>query len=428
MMIKEYLKDARIRQVILLLSINIVTIPIGIITNIVITKFLGPKAYGDYQFLLNIFYFAIILFSLGFLQAGNRAIVLTKENQTIKEYYGAELAIMFVIFIFMTCGLLVFSVFDKNLNNKGIEDLFFFLLPVGWVFLIGRYYEVLFQADNRIGLLAITRLVPKLFMLFFAILIYFQFIPSFNSNLELVLFVTIFFQIILFVFIIIKLKASFRNYKKRIKELIGFNKSYGFDVYLGSIFSTGFYELTGLLISYFSLDNKGVGFYTLALTFAMPLSVIPNTIATTQYKEFSTRDKIPVKLMWITLALTLTGLILLWVIITPFVNRFYSSDFSEVITLTYIVSLGILGHGLADFFNRYLGANGQGKALKYSSFIIGISLFLLSLILIPVFRETGAAYARFGSGLIYLIVIIYFYRDYVKKKKLTSDLNIVQNT
>ena len=47
------------QQVSLLLLVNILGIPIGIITNIIITKYLGPQRYGDYILILNTFNFSI---------------------------------------------------------------------------------------------------------------------------------------------------------------------------------------------------------------------------------------------------------------------------------------------------------------------------------------------------------------------------------
>jgi O-antigen/teichoic acid export membrane protein len=425
--INKYLKDKRIRQAILLLSVNIINIPVGIVTNIIITKFLGPEEYGDYQFLINIFNFAIIIFTFGFLNAGNRAIVLNNDEKKTREYYGAELVILLFAYLIMSLSLLLYSFFDNNLQEKGLELIFYYLIPFGWVFLIVRFYEVLLQADNKISLLAKTRFLPKFGFLLFAIGLYLGIIESATNKLEIVLIFYLGFQIIVFIYILFRLRITFINLKLRIKEIYKFNKSYGFDVYIGSLFSLGFYELTGVLISYFSLDNTGVGFYSLALTFAMPLSVIPNTIATTQYKEFSVSNKISKKLFLTTLGITVLALAFLWIIIKPFILRFYDPAFEEVISLTYIVSIGVLAHGLADFFNRFLGANGKGKALKYSSLIVGLSLFASSLILIPIFKEKGAAIARLISGLIYLIVIVIFYFKFISKTQLQSVYNKSNN-
>jgi O-antigen/teichoic acid export membrane protein len=179
--------------------------------------------------------------------------------------------------------------------------------------------------------------------------------------------------------------------------------------------AVGFSQLTGILISYFGIDNTGVGFYSLAITFAGPLALIPNVIATTHYKDFSTKKRIPNRLFIVTLVLSITGLIILWLIIPPFIKYFYGAAFLPVIRLNLIVSTGVALHGLADFINRFLGAHGQGKALRNASFFVGSSLLGFNLILIPRFAATGAAITKVFTGFIYLIVIFIYYLNLTKK-------------
>ena len=210
-----------------------------------------------------------------------------------------------------------------------------------------------------------------------------------------------------------KINPSFNNLKDRIKEIIHYNKEYGFNVYLGSLFAVGFSQLTGVLISYFASDNSGVGFYSLAVTIAGPLAFIPNVIATTHYKDFSTSSKVSKRLLNITLAISLVALLGAVVLVGPFVRIFYGSEFAPVIKLTYIVSFGILLNGLGDFFNRFLGSHGKGKALRNSAFIVGISVMMFNVILIPMFGEYGAALTTFISGLIYFVCMYIYYRRLV---------------
>jgi O-antigen/teichoic acid export membrane protein len=88
----QFKSNPRIKQVIGLFSVNMIGIPVGIITSIVITKYLGLQGYGDFRFIHSIFGIAVIFFSFGFFQAGNRALVLNNNKQKAKEYYDAELA------------------------------------------------------------------------------------------------------------------------------------------------------------------------------------------------------------------------------------------------------------------------------------------------------------------------------------------------
>lgn len=410
----ELKKNPRARQVLGLFSVNIIGIPIGIITSIVITKYLGAQGFGDFKFIMSIFNFGIIIFAFGFFQAGNRALVLNNNTQKAKEYYGAELIITSGLFLIMSFFLVLYALFDSNIQEKQLDKFLLCVIPFGWVFLMSRYFETLFQADNRIRMLGQFRLYPKIGFLLVAVLIYYIFNDLETNRLFVVYGLYLITEVIVYLLIIVKLNVSFKNIKNRFKEIWYYNKTFGFNVYLGSLFAVGFGQLTEILISYFGVDNSGVGFYSLALTFTMPLTFIPNTIATTHYKDFSTSKKIPRKLVLITLGLSLSALVGLWIIVPPFIKCFYGVEFESVILLNFIVSIGVIAYGFGDFYNRYLGANGQGKALRNSSFFVGGCMMLFNCLFIPRWGETGAAYAKLITGFVYLFVIIYYYLRYVK--------------
>ncbi|BFN37905.1 oligosaccharide flippase family protein [Fidelibacter multiformis] len=417
-LIQQYRSNPRAKQVLGLFSVNIIGIPIGIITSIVVTRYLGPQGYGDYKFIQSIFNFAIIIFTFGFFQAGNRALVLNNDKQKAKEYYGTELAITGGLFIIMTFFLVIYALFDVNIQEKQLSNFLLFVIPFGWVFLLLRYFETLFQADNRIRMLAKVRLYPKVGFLVMSAALYFIFRNIEINRLAVVWSFYIGTEVIVYLIILRKLNVSFKRLRKRFIEIWNYNKSFGLNVYLGSLFALGFSYFSEILISYFGADNSGVGFYSLALTFTMPLTFIPNTIATTHYKDFSKNKIVSKKLLLITLGLSLASLFGLWIIVPPFINFIYGEDFSTVIPLNFIVSFGVIAYGFGDFFNRFLGANGKGKALRNSAFFVGGSLMLSSFLLIPKYGEYGAAYAKLFAGFTYLSVIIFYY---LKFKKSTSE-------
>ena len=409
--------NTKVRQVLALFSVSIIGIPIGIITSIVITRYLGPQGFGDYKFILSVFNFAIIIFTFGFYQSGNRALVLNNDRQKAREYYGAEFILTIGIFLIMSLFLVLYALFDKNIQEKQLDKLLLYIIPFGWVFLLLRYYEVLFQADNKIRLLSQVRLYPKIGFLIVAILIYFLFNDINKLRIGLVLALYILVETIVYVCVLFKIKLSFKNLKKRIFEIYIYNKSFGFNVYIGSVAALGFGQLTEILISYFGVDNSGVGFYSLALTFTLPLSLIPNTIATTHYKDFSSAKQIPKKLLYITIGLSLFSIIALWIIVPPFITYFYGEEFLSVVKLNFIVSFGVIAHGFGDFYNRYLGSNGQGKYLRNSSIIVGVVIMILNIAFIPNYGEYGASFARLFSGIIYMLIMIFYYVRYLKLNK-----------
>ena len=389
----------------------------SIISSMIITRYLGPLAYGDFKFLQNFFALAVVVFNFGFFQAGNRALVLNNNLQKAREYYGAELVILGILFILMSVAVLLYAFFDPNIKEKGIQGIFLFYIPFSWVFLLVSYFEVLFQADNRIELLAKSRLFPRLGFFAAVLIVYFFLFNKDGNRLFILSIFYLFTNIVVYLYIISKIQVSFKNLRERIKEIVHYNKTFGFNVYVGSLSSTGFSQLTSVLISYFATNNSGVGFFSLALTIVAPLGLIPNVVATTHYKDFSTRTSIPKKLLLVTVGLSISALVLTFLLVQPFITYLYGPDFKPVISLTYIVSFGVILSGFADLINRFLGSHGKGKALRNTAFVVGFSLMALNFGLIPKFGETGAAYAQLFSGFIYVIFMYWYYKKLVRDLK-----------
>lgn len=413
----RFKSNAKAKQSLGLLIVNFAGLPIGIATSILLARMLGVEDYGNYNFIFSIFTFSSLIITLGLFQAGNRALVLNHNKERAKQYFGAMLAFLLLLFTALSSALLLYGLLDPNLKKKSIDSAFLAVLPLGFIFLSGIYIETLLQADNRIGLLSFHRLSTKI--LYLSLLISVFSIKDINGQLLLIaIYSYLITHSLSFLLVLCKLKPKRKNITNRLKEVWLYNKSFGFNVYIGSVLAVGFSSLSQILISYFSSNNSGVGFYTLALTFCGPLALIPNTIATVYYKEFARSPKIPAKILYITFLISLIALISLWLIIKPFVLFFYGEEFKPVITLTYIVSIGVLAHGFGDIYNRFLGANGQAIALRNSAFIVGIASVGASFFLIPLFDVMGAVITKIVTGFIYLIAIYLYYFNYTKKKSL----------
>jgi len=65
-----------------------------------------------------------------------------------------------------------------------------------------------------------------------------------------------------------------------------------------------------------------------------------------------------------------------------------------------------------------MGANGQGKAIRNTSFIVGASVFIGNILFIPKWGAYGAAYTNILTGLIYLLVIVIYYLKFLRKNNI----------
>jgi O-antigen/teichoic acid export membrane protein len=414
----KYWNNPKVKQILMLFSVNLVGIPIGVLTSIVLTHYLNANDYGNYQFLDGFFLFTITIFILGFFQAANRALVLNKDKDKAREYYGATLVILGGLFLLMSSALIIYCLLDRNLQQKGLFKVLLYSIPFGWAYLLINYFEVLFQADNRMNLLAISRLIPKVTLLIGAVFIYYFLQNTHLNKLAIAWGIYLGGMLVVSLYVLYKVRPSFNNLKANIAEIWKYNKTFGFHVYIGSVVGVGIAQLTGVVISYFGQNNSGVGFYALALALANPLQFIPNTIATTNYKEFALHDTIPRKLTQTTLLLTFSALVVLWVLVPYFIKIFYPSRFESVVFLNFVVSIGTALYGMADYYNRFLGAHGYGKLLRNTAFIVGILILVFNFTLIPYFGVKGAAYTRLLGGLSYFLCTFYYYKRTTSKHKL----------
>lgn len=417
--------NKQLRQSVTLMLWNFLSMPLGLVSNIVITRYMGPQAYGDYQYIQRVFDLFFILLGFGLMQSVNRAVLLSKDEKTTSEYYGSGIICLLFNWIVISIVLYATTFISPNYKEKGIFDLMLCVIPFSLIFYTNKYFEQVLPSSNKIAELIIQRYIPRIGLFVIALFIYLVVMKVDIGISPIVVVWTLFWstQIIVYLYVFKRIKPSFSNVKQRIKSILHLNKEYGWPIYIGNLFSTAFAALMPIFLSYFGDDNKGVGFYALSLTLSQPLSFIPVVVATSHYKAFADYKSLPRKLMTSTIMVSLGAMACLWILVTPFINFFYTPEFRPVIWLTFVSSIGTILYGFSDFFSRYLMAQGQGKSLRNSSFIVGFSTLALSVGLIPWIHEFGASIAHAGAGIVYLFIIVYYYRKRVRENLQTISTN-----
>lgn len=395
-----------------LLAGSLGVMPVMLLLNILLARELGPIRYGDYTYLLSVLTLFTTIFTFGFFQAGGRALVLNSSHRRRLQYYGAELVVLVFLYLLLNFALILFVQFDSNIKEKGLLDYFSILLLCSWVFLFKRYCEVLFQADGKIQLLSFSKIFQP--VLYLSLIVLFVFFES-DLSLYAVLMIFIasnFFSVFVIVYII---KPNFNMLWRRLNEIWLYNKKFGFHLYLGSVLPLSLSMLSMMLISYYSDDNAGLAFYSIALSLSALITVIPNTMATVHYRSFSKSKVLPLELVAKTFMLTFLATVALIVCVQRFVQIAYGIDYILVYKLVYILACGMLAHGFGDFLNRYLSAKGYGKYVRNASILTGLFLLSSSLMLIPIYQEYGAAISTSLTGLAYFLMLFFYYRKVVNE-------------
>ena len=71
--------------------------------------------------------------------------------------------------------------------------------------------------------------------------------------------------------------------------------------------------------------------------------------------------------------------------------------------------------GLGDYFNKFLSAKGQGQNIRNNAIFTGISLLVLSILLIPLLNVEGLVIAKIFSSIIYFTLMLKSYFNYIKE-------------
>lgn len=401
--LKKIVSSTKTKQVFGLYSVNLIAMPLTLVTSILLARYLGPEKYGNYKYIINICSLLAVIVNVGLFQSASRALLLNNDKTKSGQIYGATLFLTLWLSLIMSIGLGIIAVFNDDAETKsGLIA----ILPFAFVFLIIRITEVMLRADNKITLLSQFKVGSPLLYLLATLLLFFLLK---TNSVNHVIWGYVASQIICAIYLVLRLIISFSNIKTRLQELWSLNKTYGFYVYLGSLFSIGVAHLNPVLVGLFSSDNTGVGFYSIAIAITSPLAMIPVTVATVFYRDFTNRSSVPPKLLLATLGLSFVALLFLCVIVKPFVNIFYGNEYDMVVPLTLIASIGTLFHGFGDFYNYFFSANGKGKLLRNTAVIVGIGTLLTNLLFVPDHGAYGAAFAKVAGGLIYFMTMLIYY-------------------
>ena len=401
----------RVKQAgVLYISLSIGVL-VGIGVSVLNTRLLGPEQYGDFKFLQSLFSFAVTFVTLGLFYSGGRLMAIEKTKPGQRQIAGGICMLAMVMSMVLFVLFFIFSYFEEKIFDNELGWYIRILSPFLFIFPFQLGLDNLLQGSNRIYQLSAFRLGPKVLYLL-GILAYSYFFP-FNLDHALIFH---FASLGVLIFItILSLNPSLSELTGTFKRIMQENRSYGFQVFIGAVAGLASAQLGGLAIGYF-IDNTNVGFFALAITASQPLAMIPNSIGTTFFRDFTGMDRIPGKVFATTVIVSLLSLAGFLLIIKQLVIFLYTEEYLAVVPIAYFVSVGSILHGLGDFFNRFLAAQGRGKEMRNANILIGICNVLGYLFLTWWIGVQGAAVTKLLAGFTYIFVMAWYYRQLVKRR------------
>ena len=399
--------DKHIKQSIVLFMSSILGVVLGLVTSVINTSMLDPSSYGDLRYVNNILNFMASLLLFGYFVSGSRMLALSKDDERSKRIRGVMVIILLIACVVMAASLVACYYIHREWLNPDVAKLFLYVIPVAPAPLLLNYVNTVFQGDNSIYKLSIARVLPHILYM----IVVWAFIYNMNPNTFDILFIQNAVAVAVLSVLIYLTRPLFKGLATEYKELAEENKAYGIHIYIGSIAAVSLSYLAGITIGIFSKDNTDVGLYTLALTIATPLSILPTIIGTTYFKKFARQQCIDRSLLIGSVVLSVVSLLLFDILIEPAVKLLYDDSYLAVAEYARWLAIGTTIHGLGDMFNRFLSSHGKGKELRNGAFLCGATLLIGNIALVYLFGVNGAIATRIiSSGAYCLTMILYYVR------------------
>ncbi len=397
------------KQVLVLYGSSLIGVVVGVFVSILNTSNLVPEEYGDVRYVNNLiaFFSGILLF--GYFVSGSRLLALSSSRQETRRIKGVLTTILLasiavIAVIMLICGLIHGSGMEKEFGY-----LFYTVIPVCGSVVCLNYINTTSQGDNNIYKIAAARLFPSLIYLIVAYLVY----HYYGATRERMLLLQNGIAFVFLLFLLVLDRPDFSHLKESWRKLNEENRHYGLQVYWGQLMGVSVQYIAGITLGLFGKDNTNVGFYTLALTISMPLTMLPQVIGTTYFKQFAHQSSIASKVIRNTLVLSVLTYLAFVALIHPVVRFLYPDEYINVAYYATFLGLGCVLNGLGDVFNRFLGAHGQGKSLRNSAFISGGIAIIGYTLLVWISGIGGAVTTRILSSMVYCLAMVYYYKKFV---------------
>ena len=403
--LKKDLSGKTGRQTSTLYISQIVALFLGIFVGIINTRSLGPEGYGILAFFFTITSFTVLFFRFGFFSASGLLIAQAKDKRKERELTGASVIVALLIGISYAFFILVLSFFVDDIFNTNVSWILrctsFLLIALPFGMLVPQVG----RGMNKIEKMSLFNVIPKIFYLLGALML--LRIVQIEPFHFIVL--NIFSMIIGILVVMHSFHPLFNNISENLKEICKKTKEYGFHLYLGQIADQSTYQLDRIFITFF-INTTQLGFYSLAMTIAIPMTGLSTALSQSLFKGFVDADKIPKKVIYYNF-LWLTACVIVLVIFGQFIIiLLFTEKFLPSVPLILPLSLAALFKGMYSPYNMFLGAKGKGKWLRNISMSQAIFNIIGNLIFIYFWGAMGAAIASAIATLIAYLGHIYYYK------------------
>ena len=421
-----------INKVKLIFTFSILTYFLQFILQITIAKIYGPIGTGQMSLLNGILSLVYAFTNFGF---SNSLIHHNSISQNETKYYSIGMILSFIIgsitaiLMYYNFNYLTKFIYNEVNLSTNSKLLFSITYPL---YLFNVFISSISLSNKKIFEYNLFKYLPPLISIIFLITSN-LFLHSVNNILISFFISNFILTLILYTINIKKLKFIFKNIFATIRNLF----KYSISGYAGDLLNFFSYRGDIFILAYFT-NIAAVGYYTLAVSFAELIFILPNSIALILFPHYSkienrTNSQLAVIFSKFSFYVLIFFCIFLVIFSNIFIQIFFGTRYSESIQLMIIILPGIYFMSINKIYSSYFMGIGKPKIPMFISLVTIILTLTFDFILIPIFGAKGAAYSSDIGYIISFIIstMVFINNSGIKFSELflvkKSDINNLKN-
>lgn len=392
------------RNVVESFTTRVVISIMGVLINVIMARALGPQGRGEYAIMATIGTLGVQFGNLG-LHSSN-TYYLSKEPGLLYKISGNSFFISFALGSTISCFILILSqLWPQWMPISGPH----LRLAIIWIpFSLAYLLSVnIFLAINKVRIFNGVELANQILALCFICLI----TLTGQKKVEFFFLSMLFATMICLTGLVIMIIRLAKRFPVPSLTLLWKTLGYGMRAYIVAFLSFLILRVDLLIIKYL-LNAEQVGYYSVGVSLADTILLLPAIVGMILFPHLSRQEDINKKWDHTKRVIkTLTPLLLIIialgaVLVKPLIKILFGPVFLPSVYPFYLLLPGILMISLHPILGSFLASIGYPKQIVYYMLITFVINILLNLILIP---KMGIAGSALASSICYTLMFVCAY-------------------
>lgn len=382
---------------------------------LLITKGLDVAEYGVFRYAMTFLALAMTLLQLGWPYSASRLLALESDRSAQEQIVGTCVILMIITTLIGTVITLVVVLAAEGLGYHPPRILTW-VAPFLYVTLGQHMVGNICQGLNRISLLSFQQVLPYCLLLPITAMQISVF-GRYSLHAAIIGYVAVFSVVITIGFL--KLGVAFIHWQSWLRLILGENRRTGFPIYMGGVFGVASAQLIAMWVVEF-VDSSRYGQYALALAVSSPLSVLVSSVGTVIFRSSSSSKSLSNKIL--TSSFGFGGMLGLFFYVATdrLLTRAFGGQYGPSVQMAQLMGIGSIMIGWGDIFQRYLGAQGQGKWLCIAAVSTGTVGIVSAALLLPQWDAYGAIVSSVLASAIYFGLMLALYVRHTRRGEHTG--------